>query len=261
VVLAAPTILAISLLAACASDDGAGGSSEPAALRGPTWILDAASMRGLSEDAPTDSEITIAFEEQQASGRAACNSYFGGYEAGDDGSLRFDALGSTQMACEEPLMTLETAYLAALGEVEGYSIDGSTLELTGDGRAMTFDEVVPPEPLPLTGTAWRLTTIATGTDAVSSTIAGTEITMTIDEDGTVSGSAGCNSYTGTAIVEGDRVSFGPLATTKKACEPDVNAQEQAFLTAMGEVRTASIDGTQLELLDPSGSMLLAFDGA
>jgi heat shock protein HslJ len=223
--------------------------------------MDIASMQALTEDAPADAEITIAFDEQQASGSAACNSYFGAYEAGDDGSLRFDALGSTQMACEEPLMTLETAYLAALGEVDGYAISGSTLELTGGGRTMTFDEVVPPEPLPLTGTAWRLTTVATGTDAVSSTIAGTEVTMTIDEDGTVSGSAGCNRYNGTAIVEGDEVSFGPLATTKKACEPDVNAQEQTVLSAMDEVRTASIDGTQLELLDGSGSMLLAFDGA
>ena len=100
---------------------------------------------------------TLAFEDGQASGRAACNSYGGAYDAGDDGSLSFEGFAVTEMACEPPLMTLESAYLEALGRSPASSVDGTAAAL-GDGTDLTFDEEVPPVALPLVGTTWTLTT-------------------------------------------------------------------------------------------------------
>jgi heat shock protein HslJ len=37
------------------------------------------------------------------------------------------------MACEEPKMTVETTYLAALEAVDAWSIDGDELVLSSDG--------------------------------------------------------------------------------------------------------------------------------
>ena len=113
--------------------------------------------------------------------------------------------------------------------------------------------------LPLVGTTWTLTTIASG-DAVSSVLIGTEVTAELTADGTVAGSAGCNRYSGTYRWTGDQLAFYSLASTKMACADDVMAQEGAFLASMGQVATFAIEGEQLTVSDGSGALLLGFDG-
>ena len=221
-------------------------------------------MARLADDVPDTAVISLGFADGQVSGRSACNSYFGGYTADDDGALSFDALGGTEMACEEPLMSLEAAYLSALASVTSFSVSsfasGDSLELAGPDVTLAFFEEVPPERLPLVGTDWELDSVFSG-DAVSSTIAGTRVTMTLADDGSVSGSGGCNTYSGTSTRDGDALSFGPLASTKMACADDVMAQESAFLEAMALVGELSIEGTRLTLGVRSGAPLLGFVGA
>ena len=252
------------ILVACANaGDGAGTSPgiDPQDLTGVTWVLDDASIAGLMDQAPVGAQVTIAFEDGQAHGTAACNSYGGAYHAGDDGSMSFDDFAVTEMGCEAPLMTLESAYLQALGGVTGFDLDaGGGLRLVGGDATLSFSPKASPEPLPLAGTTWTLSSIAAG-DAVMSVVSGTEITAVLAADETVSGSAGCNSFSGTYTLAGDRLSFSPLATTKMACAGYVMTQEHVFLDAMGEVASFAIEGTQLTLQDRSGAMLLGFDGA
>jgi heat shock protein HslJ len=260
--LALLTLLPLILVACADEGDGSsdGGSTDPADLTGVTWQLDGSSIASLVGDSPPDAVVTLEFADGQAAGRAACNSYGGAYQAGDDGTLSFELFAVTQMACDEPLMALERAYLAALGQVTGFSVE-IDLVLTGGDVPLTFSATPPPEPLPLVGTAWTLTTIASG-DAVSSTITGTETTAELAADGSIAGSAGCNQYSGTYTEgEGGLLSFSAFATTKMMCAEDVMAQEAAFLSAMEQVAGYAIEGTQLSLLDASGAMLLAFEGA
>jgi len=255
------TSLTLGTLALVACVDPGGGSStgtDPEALVGHEWTLDASSVASLAGEVPAGAIVTIAFEDGQASGRAACNSYGGAYDAGDDGSLSFESFAVTAMACEEPLMSLESAYLEALGAVTGFGVDGK-LTLHGDEIDLTFDEEVSPVALPLVGTTWTLTTIASG-DAVSSVLNGTDVTAVFTADATVSGSAGCNRYSGSYTWTGDQLSFSPLATTKMACADDVMAQESAFLASMEQVASLAIEGSQLTLADGSGALLLGFDG-
>ncbi len=257
------TLLPLVLVACADSGGGASGGSgtDPAALEGTGWTLDRASVESLSSGAPSDASVTISFDKGQASGRAACNSYGGGYQASDDGSLSFDTFALTMMACAEPLMSLESAYMDALGNVTTFTV-GDSLVLTGDGVSLTYGATPAPEALPLTGTPWRLTSIADGA-AVSSVMAGSEVTAMFDANGSsVAGSAGCNTYNGTYTEGGGgMLSFSALATTKMMCAQDVMAQESAFLSAMEQVAGYAIDGTQLQLLDKAGAMLLGFDGA
>lgn len=255
-------LLTLSTLALVACADAGGGSgstgTDPEALVGHGWALDQASTAALVDEVPPGANVTLAFEDGRASGRAACNSYGGAYDAGDDGSLSFEGFAVTEMGCEPGLMTLESAYLEALGAVTGFRVDGK-LTLHGEGMDLTFDEEVPPVALPLVGTTWTLTTIASG-DAVSSVLNGTEVTAEFTADGTVSGSAGCNRYSGSYTWTSDQLSFSALASTKMACADDVMAQESAFLTSMGEVASFAIEGAQLTVSDASGAMLLGFDG-
>ena len=252
------TLGTLALVACADPGDGSSTGTDPEALVGHEWTLDASSMASLADEVPAGAIVTIAFEDGQASGRAACNSYGGAYDAGDDGSLSFESFAVTAMACEAPLMTLESAYLEALGAVTGFGVDGK-LTLHGDEIDLTFDEEVSPVALPLVGTTWTLTTIASG-DAVSSVLNGTEVTAAFTADATVSGSAGCNRYSGSYTWTGDQLSFSPLASTKMACADDVMAQESAFLASMEQVASFAIEGSQLTLADGSGALLLGFDG-
>jgi heat shock protein HslJ len=64
-------------------------------------------------------------------------------------------------------------------------------------------------------------------------------------EGKVSGFTGCNRFTGSYSQDGDGLSIGPLATTRRACLPELMKREQQFLAMLGMVRHA--EGTQLKL--------------
>ena len=58
--------------------------------------------------------------------------------------------------------------------------------------------------------------------------------------------------------EGDTLEIGPLATTRKACAEDVNAQETAYLAALEASTTFTIRGTTLELRDDDGALQVSY---
>jgi heat shock protein HslJ len=254
-------VLASCLLAACA-DGGDAASGGAAALEGVTWVLDRGSIDALAPDVPADARVDARFEDGQVSGRSGCNSYGGGYEVDGD-ALTFDMLGGTEMACmPESLMDLEAAYLAALGGGVSFRATADELVLTGADATLTFTSEPPPSPEPLVGTTWTLTTIGGEGDTVSSTVAGTEVTLTLGDDGTYGGSGGCNTYGGDHEVEGDELRLGPARATEMACPGEgVMAQEQAFLAALARVATFAVEGGSLTLSDEDGAFLLGFAAA
>ena len=71
----------------------------------------------------------------------------------------------------------------------------------------------------LAGTSWAATGINNGKEAVVS-MAGTEkATAVFGTDGQVSGTGGCNTFSGTyATTDPDGLTFGPLAATANGCE-------------------------------------------
>lgn len=75
-------------------------------------------------------------------------------------------------------------------------------------------------------------------------------------DGRASGGSGCNklmgSYTHSAP---DTLRFGPVASTRMACPPEIMAQETALVTAFERATRYRIAGETLDLLD--GDTVLA----
>ena len=74
----------------------------------------------------------------------------------------------------------------------------------------------------------------------------------------VTGSTGCNQFSGSYELDGDTLRFDPLAGTMKACLEGMD-QERAFLAALGEVAHWRIEGQHLELLDEDGGFLLRLE--
>ena len=109
----------------------------------------------------------------------------------------------------------------------------------------------------LEGPLWRLTEYL-GPDGSAVPVPEAISASATFADGTVSGNAGCNDYTGSYTVDGDKLTFGPLAATKKACGPAESAVETAFLTVMDKVATYSVSGDTLELKTADGKVGLKF---
>ena len=106
----------------------------------------------------------------------------------------------------------------------------------------------------LTGQTWVLTELAG-----QPLVADLGISAHFNTDGTVSGSAGCNRYSGKYTVSGDSISFSVnLAMTMMMCEQAIMDQETAYINALGQVKTYSISGDQLSLKDANGKDLLVF---
>jgi len=109
----------------------------------------------------------------------------------------------------------------------------------------------------LPGTSWELQTYGTPA-ARQEVLAGTEVTLTFDESGSISGNAGCNRYQGPfRRGETDSLSFGLVASTKMMCgePPGVMEQEMAFLRSLEKVQTFLLKDGALELRCEDGSVL------
>ena len=78
----------------------------------------------------------------------------------------------------------------------------------------------------LVGTRWVLEELD------GSTLVDTFPTIAFGGDGSVTGSAGCNTFSGTYAVDGTSLGVGPLGTTKMACADPTMFVESAFLAAL-----------------------------
>jgi putative lipoprotein len=108
-------------------------STDTGSVKGTNWRL--SSLGG--EEADADVVSTLTFNEDgNIGGNGGCNS-FGGQARFDGAKLKISDVFSTMMACEEPKMKQEAAFLAALAKVASYTVEGGTLTLLdGSGTAL-----------------------------------------------------------------------------------------------------------------------------
>ncbi|MCK4736420.1 MAG: META domain-containing protein [Methanophagales archaeon] len=107
----------------------------------------------------------------------------------------------------------------------------------------------------LEGNIWTLTAFIEG-DAVQSPILNTTITAYF-EAGKINGSAGCNNYIGSYMVDVNEITIGELGVTMMYCgQEGVMQQEAQYLEMLGNVATYAIEGNQLTLSTDDGSDLV-----
>jgi heat shock protein HslJ len=71
----------------------------------------------------------------------------------------------------------------------------------------------------------------------------------------VSGSLGCNRFTGAFTHDSQNLSFGPLASMRMACIGDAGATERALSKTLGETKRLQIFECQLTLTGERGTTL------
>ena len=116
---------------------------EIAAIENTTWVLSRYGTQEVNLQAVIEgTEITATFnsKDNQVTGSAGCNTYFGDYQINKK-ELSISMLAWTEMACLEPegVMEQEQQYLSALQSAESYTIEESELIIVcSDGWVLVF---------------------------------------------------------------------------------------------------------------------------
>ena len=237
------------VLAACGSSvsqSGGGGD-----LTGKVWALTALNGQPLVAGTGISAQFT---SDSKVSGSAGCNQYVGKYTISGS-NITFDAsIAATMMACPQPVMEQESAYLKMLGAAKTYAVKGDQLTLNGANN--TTLATYSAQTQDLAGSNWEVIAYNNGKQAVVSVTVGTTITASFGKDGNLTGNAGCNDYNGPYKVNGNQITIGPLASTRKFCNDPAGVmdQEAQYLAALATAATYQIEGTVLELRTKDGAL-------
>ena len=108
---------------------------------------------------------------------------------------------------------------------------------------------------PLEGTVWLLTRLG-GADVDSAKIK-IEPSLTFSADKRISGTGGCNRMVGSYQLEGDKMTFSQMASTKMACFEGTDV-DVPLAQALEKARTFKIEGQNLILRDEKGTPVAEF---
>ena len=115
---------------------------------------------------------------------------------------------------------------------------------------------------PLAGTQWQVQSYykPAEADGMASPLGDTQLTAEFTDgapsgDGVVNGSSGCNTYSADYEVDGNNLSVGPANTSGLACDYEVMAQEDEYLTALTGARRYRVGDNTLEI---RGSQTLSY---
>jgi heat shock protein HslJ len=241
-------LVTTALLVACSSGPGSGGT-----LEGTKWVLRSFEQAGELVLVPEAEYADAEFGASRVRGFGGCNDFTAAYRAGGR-TLLISQTASTLAACAEGSMTFEQTYLAMLDSSRFYSARRDTLTIYDEiGSTVLVFDAAPRNAL--LG-HWRVDSFATGPGAVSAVLPATELEVVFGI-GSVGGSAGCNSFSGTYGTNGNVVRVGQLATTRKACPQDVMDQETAFLEALQGIALIDPRADSVNLTDLDGALAVA----
>ena len=83
-----------------------------------------------------------------------------------------------------------------------------------------------------------------------------ETLITFGADGKLSGNVGCNSFGGDYTVDGNALTFGPVASTLMFCQ-ETAEQEAITLAVFQEKATFVLDGDTLTITSADGASVIA----
>lgn len=233
---------------------GGPGPVETPNLTGTRWLLTQYGDPAAPQTPLADTEPVLSFDQEGQLGHTTgCNGMGGEYTlTGVDFTV--GNLIQTEMACEEPIMSQESAIGQALQSATTLTQADDTLTIAYPDGELRYTRQAEPEPASLIGPEWKLETITSG-DMAQSTVAGTTVTLTFTGD-SLSGNAGCNSYNGGWSGDENALTIQPIASTKMACaDQAANDQEVLYLSRLQAATSYAIEGNQLTVTSPDGTLV------
>ena len=115
-----------------------------------------------------------------------------------------------------------------------------------------------PDAFSLAGTTWKLVSYGP-VEAQTAAAEGIETQIEFGSDGSVSGTVGCNRFSGSYEQKEDQLTFGPLMATKMAC-PDLPMTQEsvAFGVMVGTVKI-DLSESQLSITSEDGTLKIVLE--
>jgi heat shock protein HslJ len=254
------TLVILALAVSACSGQGAQPSPQaPSASLIGAWKLTAYGPASAPTPAVEGVEAGLTFSDDgKVSGSSGCNGLGGDYTVKGD-QISFGEFVSTLMACDDPIMKQEDAAHKVLTGTATYKIEGDTLTITNHDVVLVLTRSTgspeePTTPASLPG-AWKLTSYGTA-DVMSSALPDAEAGLTFNQDGTVTGTSGCNEFGGKYTVEGDQIRFNEIVSTLKLCDTPIMEQEEAIQQVLAETATYQIAGNTLTITNNDRVLVL-----
>ncbi len=210
-------------------------------LVGPTWLWTGTVTPVETIDVADPSRYTIDFFDDGTAGIGAdCNRVMATWTA-DGQSITITPGPSTLAACPDDSQA--DAFIQQLSNAAVFFFQGNDLFIDQVASAGTLRfipsvlpqaPVAPEQPVEAPGLPFRVVSFGP-TGSEQPVIEGTLIDAVFDQTGgTVSGTSGCNNYSGPMNTTDGGFALGPFASTAMACpEPEgVMEQEAAYLAAL-----------------------------
>jgi heat shock protein HslJ len=240
-------------LTGCGNESSAGAS-----LKGKVYLSTAVTEDGKPKELVPNSRVRLSFtDDGRLIADAGCNSMQSPVDTGDGKLSLDDNLATTAMGCDQPRHAQDDWLSKILLSEPAWKLEADRLTVTSGGTtiALTDRKTVEPD-LALDGTKWSLETVISGETA--SHQAGSEkVWITLNGD-RVTGSTGCNELQGVVARGTGELTFGEIATTRRACPGDAGKLEQTLLTTLKGGLTYEVDSNRLKLR--AGSNGLDFTG-
>ncbi len=225
-------------------------------LVGTNWELE--SMNGVE----AGDDMTLSFGSGTISGSDGCNTFNGEYTIENSVLVIGDNIASTLMACPDVDAEMSQQFMNALASAGEFTLDNDDLTIQTENGELVFSSAVegsdPTAPQvdtienQIVGTNWELESM-NGIDA--------DDDMTLNfGSGTISGSDGCNTFSGGYTIEnGMLVISDNLAMTAMACA-DVDAEmSQQYLNALVTAGEFTLSGDDLTIQTESGALVFERD--
>ncbi|MFZ3498725.1 META domain-containing protein [Streptomyces sp. 5.8] len=229
-------VLALSATATACGDDGAAPGTHPARGFSGSWSVESLTVDGKVLPAPAAARMSVERGkgyEAEATGSYGCNGFTAAVVFDSAATMTVSPGAHTDMAC--PDLPFETAFAklfrGSLTVEQGQ--EKITLKAS-DGNTIALTSKPPAPAAPFVATQWTVDSLIKG-ETASSIPAGAEgrARFTVAADGTVSGNLGCNRFNASAAVEGDKLTVGPLTSTRMACEGGPGEVERALTDLFG----------------------------
>ncbi|MBB5983020.1 META domain-containing protein [Kribbella solani] len=233
---------------------GQPGPGKTGSLIGNTYLSTAVTENGKPRPLAPRTQVRLQFT---ADGRliadAGCNSMQSKVST-TDGRITLDGeLSSTAMGCPGPQQGQDSWLGNILQAKPSWKLDGSKLELTSGSTTISLTDRKIAEPAPaLDGTRWTLATVVTG-ETASHGAGFDKVWLTVNGE-RVTGSTGCNSFQGMVARGTGTLTFGDLATTRRACPGDAGKIESTVLNGLKGQVTYKVDGKTLQLRNTAGGL-------
>lgn len=185
----------------------------------------------------------LKLEEKSYSANGGCNGIGGELTFSTNGKIKFAQGMSTMMAC--PDMSIEQALSKALITADNYSLSNGILSLNKAKMAPLATFKLMEEKQNLSGT-WELDYISGPRIAFEGLYPNRKPTITFNiQDGKINGNSSCNNYNATFKTNDHQISFGPIMSTKMACEGN---GEATFFSTLEKVNSYDVNENTLTFI-------------